>query len=58
MSFTLSKIAEQDTRKALKSLIAHESKKEKREEPKEAVYLIINTDKPLAKQNDHVARIV
>jgi len=56
MSFVLTKEAERDSQKALKALIAHEKKEHG--DKRQAIYLIINTDKPLAKQNDHVPRIM
>ncbi|CCH44694.1 50S ribosomal protein L1 [Wickerhamomyces ciferrii] len=52
----LSEDTKTQSRKALKSLISHE--RNEKGDLKQTIYLIINTDKPLAKQTDHVPRII
>lgn len=47
---------EADTKKVLKSLIAHELKEGKPGD--EFIYLVITTEKPLTKAKDHVPRIM
>lgn len=56
MSFPFGKKAESDTKKALKSLIAHELKTNGPSH--KFIYLVINTDKPLTRERDYVPRIM